>query len=258
MANPAINIVCTGDSITLGNHVAAGDGYVDLLGDALPSATVVNLGAGGASLSGGAGTAADAEYDAGSDFNICTVLFGANDMTTSGANQTGAQFEASLKSWCQDRQAAGFLVVVLTTLAHNTDGGVQIPRRNVANGLTRSDPSFYDGLADIALDPIMGTDTSQNNTTYFSDGVHPTLAGNVIIADILGDVISALVVATRVGITGPAASYHGFVAKASSGRGDTLFTRYGLTGPMAKYPGFTAKGGGTSGAKRRRRVLLAS
>jgi lysophospholipase L1-like esterase len=190
----SVNIVCCGDSITLGNHVGAGEDYPSLIDAAIAVSTVVNLGSGGTSLSEAAGTAADAEYDAGFDFNICTVLFGANDMTTSGEDQTGEQFEASLKSWCQDRQAAGFFVVVLTTLAHNTDGGVEIPRRNVANGLTRLDPSFYDALADIALNATIGTDTSQNNATYFSDGVHPTLAGNQIIRDIVVDAINTLII----------------------------------------------------------------
>jgi lysophospholipase L1-like esterase len=190
----SVNIVCCGDSITGDTYVGAGNDYPSLIDAAVSGSTVVNLFAGGASLSEAAGTAADAEYDAGFDFNICTVLFGANDMTTSGANQTGAQFEASLKAWCQDRQAAGFLVVVLTTLAHNTDGGVQIPRRNAANALTRQDPSFYDALADLALNATIGTDTSQNNATYFSDGVHPTLAGNQIIRDIVVDAINTLIV----------------------------------------------------------------
>ena len=55
----------------------------------------------------------------------------------------------------------------------------------------------YTVLADFAADPIMGIDgngvnTGPWNVTYYSDGVHPTVAGSTILAGIIAPVINAL------------------------------------------------------------------
>lgn len=188
-------VVFTGDSITLGNGLSSPstERYSALVDDAIPSLNSFNIAVGGATLSGDQGSDADDLFDPTKDINIVTVLFGANDMTTSGGNQTGAEFESSLEAWCGDRRAAGFTVIVVTTLAHNTDGGVEKPRRNVANALTRDDGTFWSALADIAANPLIGTDSAPDNGLYFVDGVHPTALGHSIIAPYVIDAIYQLI-----------------------------------------------------------------
>lgn len=185
-------VIFSGDSLTLGNHVSAGQGYVDYVLTALPEITGddSNIAVGSTTLAsdGNQDGIADAAYNAAKQVNILTVLFGANDMLT----LSGAAFFAALKTWCQARQAAGFKVIVLTTLNHNTSGGIAA-KRNAANALTRADTSFYDALADIASDATIGTDAAPSNTTYFSDGVHPTAAGNAILAPYVTRAIQSLI-----------------------------------------------------------------
>jgi phospholipase/lecithinase/hemolysin len=40
-------------------------------------------------------------------------------------------------------------------------------------------------MADIAAIPEIGGDTAPNNATYFSDKIHPTTAGNDLIAPVV-------------------------------------------------------------------------
>lgn len=118
---------------------------------------------------------------------VLSVLIGANDLFASG--DTNA-FVAGLKTYCNARKSAGWKVVVCTIIS-DCSANVNT-RRAPVNGAIRADNSFYDALADFGGDAIMGADATCSNTTYFSDGVHPTAAGYTILAPLSSASISSL------------------------------------------------------------------
>lgn len=119
----------------------------------------------------------DATYVSGAN-NILFVGDGRNDMSTGLATT----FVADLKAYCLARKAVGWKVVVATVLPSTLLGFNT--KRNAANVLIVADTSFYDALARFDLDATMGPDAAASNTTYYSDGTHPTAAGHVILAPI--------------------------------------------------------------------------
>lgn len=142
-------------------------------------------GAGIATLSSRAATV-DAAYDAGKTNNVLFVLIGANNL----ASGDPAAFVASLKTYCQARQAVGWKVVLATVLPQTISGFNT--NRNTANALIVADPTFYDGLARFDLDATMGCDACASNLTYYSDGKHPTAAGQALLALIANAAIYAV------------------------------------------------------------------
>jgi len=128
----------------------------------------------------------DAKYDPGKTNNVLFILIGANNLGSGNA----VSFVASLKTYCQARQAVGWKVVIATILPR-TLAGFNVDR-NVANSLIVADPSFYDGLARFDLDAAMGCDACAANTTYYPDGTHPSAAGHAILGPIANAAIYAV------------------------------------------------------------------
>lgn len=121
----------------------------------------------------------DSFYDASRGTNnILSVFIGANDVVASGDTN---QIFADLKSYCEDRRAVGWKIVLGTILPN--DFAAQV-RRNTINAMIRNDPSFYDALADFAANTTIGEDGDEDNLTYYSDGVHLTAAGQGILVPI--------------------------------------------------------------------------
>jgi len=111
---------------------------------------------------------------------VLMIFLGANDM-----GDGASTFEANLKAYCLARKAAspGLKVVVATLLPQTTSGFNAF--KDAVNTLIYADHSFYDALADFAANATMGCDTTcAANTTYFSDGEHPTAAGHAILGPI--------------------------------------------------------------------------
>jgi lysophospholipase L1-like esterase len=173
-------LVFAGDSITAGNHVGAGEDYPTLVGGMLGGVIVNNLAVPSSTIgSGTQGSDADALYNGSKPVNVCCVMWGINDLA-GGASPATAK--ASLKTWCLARKAAGFVVAVLTILPCNTFGNANA-LRNEFNALVRADRSFYDLLIDVGItSTTMGADAAVGNVSLYSDGVHPTYAGNQLLA----------------------------------------------------------------------------
>lgn len=109
---------------------------------------------------------------------VLWVLCGRNDLQAVSAET----FFASLKSYCQDRQAEGWLVV-LATLLPSTFSGFNT-KRNTVNSSIVADATFYDVLCRFDQVANMGADSDASNATYYSDGTHPTAAGNNLLAPV--------------------------------------------------------------------------
>ena len=180
-----------GDSIT-DQNTAANPAYywkvVTTISPKVPAA--INNAISGSDLSTATSRAAalDALLDATRAHNILTVFFGANDMHGGG---TAASFESALQTYCQARRAAGWKVVVATVLPQTTSGFNA--KRNDANTWIRANWStFADGLADIAGDATMGPDAAASNATYYSDGLHPTAAGQLLMEPYFTAAVNAI------------------------------------------------------------------
>lgn len=98
-----------------------------------------------------------------------------------------------LEAYCDARRAAGWKVVVCTLTPDTQDAGGNT-FRNAVNALIYawSPGAHADAIADFAADPTMGPDAAANDTTLYSDGIHPTLYGHSILAN-----VAAKAIATR-------------------------------------------------------------
>lgn len=173
-------IVFEGDSITAGSvgiTVQQAYPYVCMNGKLNP---FLNNAVGGsiyADLTSRA-AALDARYDPNRAGNYLCVMCGFNDMSGSH-NISGTTTEANLRTYCLARKAAGWKVVVATLTASSESPG----ERDTFNSLVRANWTGYaDALADVAADSVMGCTGCQNNGTYYQDGVHPTAAGEALVA----------------------------------------------------------------------------
>lgn len=120
--------------------------------------------------------------------NILFVLVGTNNIA---AGTTPATTVAALKSYCLARVAAGWSVIVGTSISR-TGYDTQIQEYN---SLIKADASFYSAVCDFAAEPLLGATGASANATYFVDGVHPTTAGHALMGTIAAPVIAAAIAA---------------------------------------------------------------
>lgn len=102
------------------------------------------------------------------------------------AAHSAATEYADFQTWLAARLAAGWSatnIVVCTMLPRtgvsNTTRGTY--NTNLVNGVS----TYGYRMARLDLDPNIGCNGCDTNTTYFYDGTHPTVAGHVIIATII-------------------------------------------------------------------------
>lgn len=190
------SVICDGDSMTYGLGVAVGSTYPQQLEGLLGADWAVgDSGANSdtvADMSGDAATEVDAFYDAsayGAD-NWCVLFGGTNDLYF-GAS--AATTESRIQTYCEDRQAVGFKVVVCTVLPRSdagTPAGFEADRQAVNTWLRANYESFADALADLAADTRIGDAGDEEDTTYYqADLVHPNATGAGVIAQIVYDAI---------------------------------------------------------------------
>jgi hypothetical protein len=132
-------------------------------------------------------TEVDARFQPEADLNLCVVLAGGGDFR-SGA--TAATMYDSLRTYCEQRRAAGFRVVVLTVLpCHRTDG-FEV-KRIAFNAMLRDGwRDFADGLADIGGDPRIGDTGDEYDAQFYrTDQLHLTNAGNAVMAAVAAPVL---------------------------------------------------------------------
>jgi hypothetical protein len=112
-------------------------------------------------------------------------------LTLSGVSAD--EYHTQLKAYCLARKAAGFEVVVMTTLPW-LDDPAEEAKRVASNALIRADWADYaDALADVALDGRIGDPGDQNDTTYYiGDAVHLNDAGNAIVAGIVRAAVNGI------------------------------------------------------------------
>lgn len=127
---------------------------------------------------------------------ILVHLLCTNDIATNSAAD-GAALAATYLAFLAARKAEGWLVGACTLLPRSgsfsggqTKAGFQT-QRAAFNSAVSAGTSNYTFLVDYAANATIGPDAASDNTTYFSDGVHPTLTVQTIMAQIAGAAIGA-------------------------------------------------------------------
>lgn len=123
----------------------------------------------------------DPLYSATTTKNVCVIWGGSNDFAL--GNASVATVYARLQTYCADRRARGWKVVVVTMLPR-TNLEVQ---RVQFNSLVRSNwATFADGIADVALDSRIGDFGDNTDLTYYApDQIHLNATGYGVAASII-------------------------------------------------------------------------
>lgn len=192
---PAINLIFDGDSLTagaLGSDLGIGKCYVSQvllgLGSVFRAWNVAVHGQRATEMAADAETQVDPLKTTGT--NIVVAWAGTNDMY--GQSDKVEEAFTAFKSYCEGRRAAGFKVIALTCLPRGEDAQFEIDRQEF-NQAIRDDSSFYDALADVGDDAVIGQDGSQENGDYYAaDGIHLLPAGFSIVAGLVTTAIENL------------------------------------------------------------------
>jgi hypothetical protein len=193
---PTMNLVFDGDSLTagaLGSDLNIGKCYVSqVLLDLNFKFKAWNVAVHGQKMTEmliDAESQVDVIYDSTMS-NICFVWAGTNDMYGQ-SNKVDETFTA-LKSYCNGRKSAGFSVVVLTCLPRGDNAQFEIDRQSY-NTAIRNDTSFYNVLADVGSNELIGLAGKQNDETYYAaDAIHLLPAGFSIVSQIVSSAINSI------------------------------------------------------------------
>jgi lysophospholipase L1-like esterase len=167
--------VAEGDSLT-----QSGASYADQYAAARPGFTTQKVATGGQGTNNAIADVQADVYDRAPE--VVGVWFQANDLA-GGTYPTGADFANFLMSEYIDKlRARGHKVFSFTSTPQAAPAGnptIVNPKRASYDAAMRS---FYaegrlDGLVDVAADPILGPDAAALDTALYSDGLHPTTAG---------------------------------------------------------------------------------
>jgi lysophospholipase L1-like esterase len=195
-----INYVAEGDSITRGTYSSLLS-YANLLNEVsggLHRGNVSNLAVGSSQVTGLVSRAAttDTYLQSGQRVNVLSVLIGVNDQVSGGLSTS--TFLTNLASYCNARRTAGWKVVVATLLPGTEtaliSSGYEAWRQTVNTAIRGWVSTNCDAVADFAASSTMGDEADANNTTYYSDKVHPTLAGQYVLAPIMAAAVATLAI----------------------------------------------------------------
>ena len=116
---------------------------------------------------------------------ICVIFVGTNDIALGTATAT---IQSRIQEYCDDRQTAGWEVIVCNIIPRQSfTTGQETSRQAINSWLDSNYDSFADHLADMdgAVD---WTDSSY--ATYLPDGTHPNELGVSIIESTIRDIIN--------------------------------------------------------------------
>lgn len=191
-----LNLTGAGDSIMFGTAATGSLGFFNvtvstLLTNLTPTSKWTNLGVGGYTwldLTTNAATT-DTYYSTLYKKNILVLFCGTNDIA-GGAD--GATTYARALAYCQARQAAGWLIVIVTMLPRG-DATFEAKRVIYNNLVAANWQTFADAYYPAHLDANIGVASANTNLTYYNaDQVHPINAGHAIIATGVTAAISTL------------------------------------------------------------------
>jgi lysophospholipase L1-like esterase len=189
-----IRVVTVGDSLTAGNLSTYGFNYPNQMIPLLsPQPGLYNMGLGGEKVTEMIAEAAakvDVMYDAAKARNIVAIWGGTNDLYT---GDTAENTYANLQTYCAARRAAGWKVVVVTTLPRGANDPFEANRQTYNTSIRAGWATFADALADVAADSRIGDAGDNSDGTYYSDGTHLNNTGYGVVAVIVGAAVQGLI-----------------------------------------------------------------
>ena len=215
-------VTCFGDSLTRGQTGPQGSEFFAGFFDTYPTklagllgagetVDVVNMGIPGATTAGIVSAASATSqtsvspdnfrfggrltYRTGAK-NVAVVWVGTNDvvLTGYGVPKTAAALVAEIEDFCDDLAADGFDAVVVVGLLHSEHPVYGNPHTSSYNDMVDdvnallAASSHFDRFIDLSA---MGEFDDPNDTTYFSDKLHLTLAGYELVAETLESIVSS-------------------------------------------------------------------
>jgi len=181
----ANQLVYDGDSITFGTGLTP---YPSLITTTIPY-TVHNIGVPSFQLAYDAfGGGVDAYRAPQANFNVDVIFLGTNDICVAGTS--AANTHTLLSNYATRQRSNGWKVVVVTMISRLSCA----TGKNILNPLIRANwRSYADAIADVAAAPFLGCDGCYLNSTYFqSDGIHPTQAGQALLAPVIQAAINTI------------------------------------------------------------------
>lgn len=188
----AYQVICDGNSLTVGFPLTALNAYPTIMSAALGQVwKVTNLGVSGqttADMIADAATQVDVLYSSSFAKNVVVCWEGTNSIWF-GANATTTYND--IVSYCTGRRAAGFKVVVCNILPRTPFDGTQEGYRTTVNSNIASNwATFADARVDVAGDSRLSN--AANTTYYQADGIHLTDAGYAVAAELIGAAVLTL------------------------------------------------------------------
>lgn len=187
--------IADGDSITAGAHSGGTAGaYPALL--PLPGVTVQNNAVSGQTINNSIGRESNAtSLVAAGHVVVGSTLVGYNDFT--GGFFTVSTFLTKLQQYFDDLHNAGVKTVGITLLPSTTFVPTYNNFRNSVNSTIRTWVGTHiDGLADLAANNVLGSDTAPTDHPAFwtygagtDDGIHPGILGQQVMAEIVIPVV---------------------------------------------------------------------
>ncbi len=181
----AHNILCVGDSKTLGLPGNVAHSYPTQLQQMLGSkAVVTNLGIGSYRLADSqtdAPTTVDPLYNPSAASNIIIEALGGNDIGL-GSGISGPTLWANKKTWLRARRAVGWsvLTVLIGARQWTSTYATREQSRIDYNALALAEwAAEANGIEQLDMDPKLGPDGVQSDLVWFTDGVHETYRGYV-------------------------------------------------------------------------------
>ncbi|HVG83520.1 MAG TPA: SGNH/GDSL hydrolase family protein, partial [Vicinamibacterales bacterium] len=128
----------------------------------------------------------DAFRDTTAARTIVVGLEGINDIAN---GSSAADAVTHMQAWVAARYAAGWHRVVLVSMTPCKSKVSEANRTIYNNALVAGEGVWFDALADVHTDTTIGEANDEDNATYYQDGVHPTAAGNDILATYVASAI---------------------------------------------------------------------
>lgn len=125
--------------------------------------------------------AADGNYGR----RVLFIQIGANDLNSFGETPGyAATLYSAMEAYVSARRAAGFSHVVICTIPPRTSflSGQRQTEWLAYNDLVRANSAGADVICDLASHPVMGLPASVSDLALYQDGIHPTGAGNDLVA----------------------------------------------------------------------------
>lgn len=134
-------------------------------------------------------TTVDTLYGFPYDKNVVLLIEGTNDLINMSADSAYEHFTRYISA----RQAVGYKVAISTVISRDTtlNPGYEAKRIALNNMITSMTQTNNFKVVDFGVDALLSAPAAYQNTTYFSDGIHPTATGYRLMAYYVAPIIKS-------------------------------------------------------------------